>query len=468
MTHSPIPSVLVVEDDVDLRQTIGESLEAQGFAAALAVDAADALERLRAFAYDALVVDLNLPDANGMEVLAEAVARYPQIRPVVITGFGGVPDAVAAMKHGAIEFLIKPFQLAQLATILKVAVDQLRLKEENAGLRAQLRERFSFDSIIGRDSTMQHLFSTLELVAPMNSTVLIQGETGTGKELIARTIHQHSPRADQRFVAFNAAAIPETLVEAELFGHVKGAFTGAIATRVGRFELANRGTLFIDEVASMSLPLQTKLLRALQEREVERLGESKPMKVDIRVIAATNTDLRTLVKAGTFREDLYYRLNVIPVTLPPLRDRREDIPLLAQHFAKKSCKENGIAYKPIGQETLRSLMSYDWPGNIRQFENAIEHAVAMSLTATEIRPEALPEDVRMRRQTSDMMPSLSIPDEGVNFTSIVSKLERDLILRCLEKTGGNKRQAARLLNLSRTTFIDKLQRLNVDALRVAS
>jgi transcriptional regulator with GAF, ATPase, and Fis domain len=314
---------------------------------------------------------------------------------------------------------------------------------------------------------MQHLFSTLELVAPMNSTVLIQGETGTGKELIARTIHHHSPRADQRFVAFNAAAIPEGLAEAELFGHVKGAFTGAIGARVGRFELAHRGTLFIDEVASMSLPLQTKLLRALQEREVERLGESKPMKVDIRVIAATNTDLRKLVKDGSFREDLYYRLNVIPVTLPPLRDRREDIPLLAQYFAKKSCRENGVACKPIAQDTLRVLMAYDWPGNIRQFENAVEHAVAMSLTATEIRPDALPEDVRLRRDTGDMMPSLNIPDEGVNFTSIVSKLERDLILRCLEKTGGNKRQAARLLNLSRTTFIDKLQRLNVDALGAA-
>ena len=462
MTHTSTPTVLVVEDDLELRQMIGESLESAGFAAALAVDATDALERLRAFAYDGLVVDLNLPDANGMEVLQEASTRYPQIRSVVITGFGGVSEAVTAMKHGAIEFLIKPFQLTQLASVLRNAIDQLRLKEENAELRAQLRERFRFDTIIGRDSTMQSLFSTLELVAPMNSTVLIHGETGTGKELIAKTIHHHSPRADQRFVAFNAAAIPDTLAEAELFGHSKGAFTGAVAARVGRFELAHKGTLFIDEVASMSLALQAKLLRVLQERQVERLGESKPVPVDIRVIAATNVDLRKLVKEGLFREDLYFRLNVIPVTLPPLRDRREDIPLLAQHFAKKSCRENGVAYKPISQDTLRTLMSYDWPGNIRQFENAMEHAVAMSLTATEIRPESLPEDIRLRREASDLMPSLSIPDEGVNFTSIVSKVERDLITRCLEKTGGNKRQAARLLNLSRTTFIDKLQRLNVE------
>ena len=454
-------SVLIVEDDVDLRQTLSDSLEAAGFAAAQAADAADAIDRLKSFAYDAIVIDLHLPDANGMEVLDEAVGRYSQIQAVVITGFGGVSDAVAAMKRGAIDFLIKPFQLTQLARVLQASLDQRRLREENAELRAQLRDRFRFENIIGHHSTMQQLFSTLELIAPMNSTVLIHGETGTGKELIARTIHNHSPRADQRFVAFNAAAIPEGLAEAELFGHVKGAFTGAINARVGRFELAHRGTLFIDEVASMSMPLQAKLLRALQEREVERVGESKPMKLDIRVVAATNTDLRKLVKEGTFREDLFYRLNVIPVTLPPLRSRREDIPLLAQHFVRKSCRENGVAQKPISQEALRTLMAYDWPGNIRQFENAIEHAVAMSLTTSEIGGDALPEEVRSRT-TSAPATTVAIPDEGINFTSVVSQLERDLIMRCLEKTGGNKRQAARLLNLSRTTFIDKLQRLNVE------
>ncbi|HEY6362141.1 MAG TPA: sigma-54 dependent transcriptional regulator, partial [Vicinamibacterales bacterium] len=461
MTQNRQPSVLVVEDDVDLRRTVSESLEAAGFAAAQSPDAMDAIERLKAFAYDGIVIDLHLPDASGMEVLDEAVTRYPEIRAVVVTGFGGVSEAVTAMKRGAIDFLIKPFQLQQLSRVLQASIDQLRLKEENAELRAQLRDRFRFDNIIGRDSTMQQLFSTLELIAPMNSTVLIHGETGTGKELIARTIHHHSPRADQKFVAFNSAAIPEGLAEAELFGHVKGAFTGAISARVGRFELAHRGTLFIDEVASMSLPLQAKLLRALQEREVERVGDSKPMKLDIRIVAATNTDLRQMVKEGSFREDLFYRLNVIPVRLPPLRARREDVPLLAQHFIKKSCQDNAVAVKPITQEALRVLMAYEWPGNIRQFENAMEHAVAMSLTASEIGPDALPEEVRTRSGPA-VVPTVSIPDEGINFTSVVSQLERELILRCLEKTGGNKRQAARLLNLSRTTFIDKLQRLNVE------
>jgi DNA-binding NtrC family response regulator len=452
--------VLLVEDDLDLSQTLRDALEADGFAVALAQSAADAIERLNAFAYDGLVVDLRLPDADGMTVLDEALSLYPLIRAVVMTGFGGVAEAVAAMKRGAVDFLIKPFQFAQLSRVLHTAFEQLRLRQENQELRAQLHDRFRVDSIIGRTPAMRQLCAMLELVAPMNSTVLIQGETGTGKELIARTIHHNGPRADQRFVAFNAAAIPESLAEAELFGHVKGAFTGAVASRPGRFELAHRGTLFIDEVASMSLPLQAKLLRALQEREVERVGDSRPTKVDIRVIAATNTDLRKMVKEGTFREDLFYRLNVIPITLPPLRHRREDIPLLAQHFVKKACHANGLPPKVLSQEAMRTLMAYSWPGNVRQLENAIEHAVAISGASTEIGAEALPPDLR-EEAGSSMLPPLAIPDEGVNFTSLVSQLERELILRCLEKTGGNKRQAARLLNLSRTTLIDKLHRLKI-------
>jgi DNA-binding NtrC family response regulator len=461
MTQRALPSILVVEDDLDLRQTIVNSLEADGFAAAEATSAVEASERLRAFAYDGLVVDLRLPDADGMTVLDEALERYPQIRGVVMTGFGGVAEAVTAIKRGAIDFLIKPFQLSQLARVLRTSLEQQRLREENAELKAQLKGKFRFENIIGHHSTMQALFATLELVAPMNSTVLINGETGTGKELIARTIHHNSPRGNERFVAFNAAAIPETLAEAELFGHVKGAFTGAVASRAGRFELAHRGTLFIDEVSSMSLPLQAKLLRALQEREIERVGESRPTRLDIRVIAASNTDLRKLVKEGTFREDLFYRLNVIPVTVPALRQRREDIPLLAQHFVRKACSENNIPVKIVSQEALRTLMTYDWPGNIRQFENAMEHAVAMAGAKEEIGPDALPDDLR-DRGGSMLVPTVAIPDEGLNFTSLVSQLERELILRCLEKTGGNKRQAARLLHLSRTTFIDKLHRLNLE------
>jgi DNA-binding NtrC family response regulator len=462
MSSSLQPSVLVVEDEADLRETIAEALVAEGFAVAQSPDAGDALERLKSFAYDGIVIDLRLPDADGMDVLDAALTRYPEILAVMVTGFGGVAEAVSAIRRGAIDFLIKPFQLTQLARVLSTAIDQRRLREENAELRAQLRERYRFDSVIGQSTPMQQVFQVLELVAPMNSTVLIQGETGTGKELIARTIHHNSPRADQRFVAFNAAAIPESLAEAELFGHAKGAFTGAVQARVGRFELAHRGTLFIDEVALMTMPMQAKLLRALQEREIERVGESRSIKFDARIIAASNLDLKKMVKDGTFREDLYYRLAVIPITLPPLRDRPEDIPLLARHFVQKSCRNNGLPPRTLTQEALRALMNFSFPGNIRQLENAIEHAVAMTGQASEIQSRALPEDVSAPA-TSLLLPTVAIPDEGINFTQVVSQLERELILRCLEKTGGNKRQAARLLQLSRTTLIDKLNRLNVAA-----
>jgi transcriptional regulator with GAF, ATPase, and Fis domain len=261
-------------------------------------------------------------------------------------------------------------------------------------------------------------------------------------------------------VAFNATAIPEHLAEAELFGHVKGAFTGAIASRVGRFELAHRGTLFIDEVGLMPLPLQAKLLRALQQREIERVGESRPTKFDARIIAATNCDLQKMVKEGTFREDLYYRLSVIRIPIPPLRERREDIPLLAAHFVNKSCKVNNLPARALTQAALRVLMAYPWPGNIRHLENVIEHAVVMSGQSREIDVAALPDEIA-NPAMSAIIPSVPIPEEGINLNSVVSQIERDLILRCLEKTGGNKRQAARLLNLSRTTLIDKLHRLNL-------
>lgn len=461
MTDQARPSVLVVEDEPNLRQVIVEGLEADGFAVAQALDGADAISRLRGFAYDGLVVDLRLPDANGMDVLDEALTLFPAIRAVVITGFGGVNEAVTAIKRGAIDFLIKPFQLAQLSRVLRAGIEQRQLRQENAELRAQLQHRFRFDSIIGCSAAMRTVFTTLELVAPMNSTILIEGETGTGKELIARTIHHNSPRHDEHFVAFNAAAIPDGLAEAELFGHVKGAFTGAVQARTGRFELAHKGTLFIDEVSSMSLSLQAKLLRALQERQIERVGDSRSIKFDIRIIAATNTDLRKMVKDGTFREDLYYRLNVVPVRLPPLRARGEDLPLLAQYFVRKSCESNGLAPRTLSQEAVRTLMGYSWPGNIRQLENAMEHAVAISGADHDIKPAMLPQEVREPAEALMVAP-LAIPDEGINFVSVVSQLERELILRCLEKTGGNKRQAAKLLQLSRTTLIDKLQRLKVN------
>jgi two-component system, NtrC family, response regulator AtoC len=461
------PTVLVVQDENDSRQMIVDSLEASGFAAAQSPNATDALARLDAFAYDSLVVDVRLPDADGLDVLDEAMARYPDMRCVVTAGFGSIDHAVRALKRGAVDFLIKPFQLIQLVQVLKTSLSERRLQRENAELRARLNDRFRFGSLVGSSQVMKRLFSTLELVSPMNSTVLIQGETGTGKELVARTIHHNSPRRDQPFVAFNAAAIPEGLVEAELFGHVKGAFTGAISGRVGRFEAADKGTLFIDEVSSMSMALQTKLLRALQEREVERVGTSKSFKINTRVIAATNVDLLQQVKEGSFREDLYYRLNVVRVVLPALRARQEDIPVLAQHFVQESCRSNGIASKTLSQGALRLLMNYGWPGNVRHLQNAIEHAVAMSGDSSEILPDALPDELHSPATMTGTVPVPATPDEGINFASTMSQVERELILRYLAKAGGNKRRAARLLSLSRTTLIDKLHRLGVKDSAVA-
>ena len=368
MSQRALPSILVVEDDLDLRQTIVASLESNGFAARRPPTPPTPSSGCVPL-HDGLVVDLRLPDADGMTALDEALDRYPEIRAIVMTGFGGVAEAVAAIKRGAVDFLIKPFQLSQLSRVLHAGLEQQRLREENGAQGAAERQV----QIREHHRPAQHdagaLHDARTGVAD-EQHALIHGETGTGKELIARTIHHNSPRANERFVAFNAAAIPETLAEAELFGHVKGAFTGAVNSRAGRFELAHRARCSSTKW-SMSLPLQAKLLRALQEREIERVGESRPLRLDIRVIAATNTDLRKLVKDGTFRDDLFYRLNVIPVTMPALRQRREDIPLLAQHFVRKSCTENNIAIKTMTQDALRALMAYDWPGNIRQFENAV-------------------------------------------------------------------------------------------------
>ena len=321
-------------------------------------------------------------------------------------------------------------------------------------------EAFRSD-IVGESPAIRQMFSMLERVAPLTSTVLVQGETGTGKELVARTIHENSPRRGFAFVAFNAAAIPEGLVEAELFGHVKGAFTGAVANRMGRFEMANKGTLFIDEVASMTLPLQAKLLRALQEREVEKVGTSVPVKVDVRVIAATNVDLLSLVKKGEFREDLYYRLHVVKVKLPSLRERRSDIPQLVRHFVRRSCDRNRLAVMAMCPEAMDKFVNYSWPGNIRQLENAVEHAVAMTGGRADIDVTMLPEEL-VCSAAEPTAASMTVPAEGINFASFITEVERDVILQCLRRTGGNKRQAAILLQLSRTTLIDKLHRLGID------
>src|SRR5499426_1783622 len=345
---------------------MAERLTDRGFEVVEAESGERALELLDQFAFDIVITDLRLPGIDGSRVIEAARERYPGIVAIVITGFGTVKDAVDAIKRGASDFIAKPFQFDELIHVLQKAMEQRRLTSENAYLRSQLEERYQFGGILGHSRPMQKLFHLLETVARSNSTILITGETGTGKEVVARAIHHNSPRRGHRFVALNCSAIPETLLEAELFGHVRGAFTGATGLRQGRFEQAHKGTLFLDEVGTMSTALQMKLLRALQEREFERVGDSHTIKVDVRVIAATNSDLARMVAEGSFREDLYYRLHVIPIQLPPLRERRDDIPVLVKHFLGKFSPESSMQ---VSQVAMRALMAYPWPGNVRQLEN---------------------------------------------------------------------------------------------------
>ncbi len=457
--ESPPLHLLLVEDEAAYREVIAERLAEQGYRVAQASSGEEALDRLNGFAYDILLTDLRLPGVDGRQVLDEAFARYPDIIAVVITGFGTVKEAVEVTRLGAEGFITKPFQFEELMHVLQTAVEKRRLRAENAYLREQLRGRFHLGGIIGQTPIVLKLIELLETVAATSSTVLVTGETGTGKELAARAIHDASPRRMQRFVAINCSAIPETLLEAELFGHVRGAFTGAVANRQGRVEQAHRGTLFLDEVGTMSPALQVKLLRVLQAREFERVGDSQTIKVDVRVIAATNSDLKQMVADGTFREDLYYRLNVIPVHVPALRDRRADIPLLAQHFLDRLSHETPARGRvTLGQDAQQALMAFPWPGNVRQLENVMERAFALSPGRAQLGLDDLPEEFRALPQAASA-DAIAIGDEGIPFDALVAGFERNLIGRALEHAGGNKSKAADLLRIKRTTLIERLKRL---------
>jgi DNA-binding NtrC family response regulator len=452
--------VLFVGDEAAFREVIADRLADHGFKVEQAGTGEVALERLNDFAFDILITDLRLPGIDGRRILDEAFTRYPDIIAIVITGYGTVREAVEVTRLGVEGFITKPFQFEELLHELNVALEKRRLRAENAYLRAQLHDRFKIDGMIGRTPVMLQLFELLRTVATTTSTVLITGETGTGKELAARAIHDGSPRRSQRFVAINCSAIPETLLEAELFGHVRGAFTGAVASRQGRIEQANRGTLFLDEVGTMSPALQAKLLRMLQGREFERVGDSQTIRVDVRVIAATNADLRRMVSDNLFREDLYYRLNVIPVRVPSLRERRADIPILAQHFLDRF--SNDATPKrgrvTLSQDAQQALMAYAWPGNVRQLENVMERAFALSPGRAQITVADLPDEMQTAALPVEAN-ELVIPEAGIDMEQRVADYEHRLIRRALELTNGNKRQAADLLHLKRTTLIEKLKRL---------
>jgi DNA-binding NtrC family response regulator len=467
--------ILIVEDDERLRDILLEAAAMEEYDARGVSSAEAAVEQLRHEPFDILLTDVTLPGMSGLDLLQRCTRLRPGILPIVITAYGTVDIAVEAMKRGASDFITKPFELDGLLGTIRVAAERAtRTRAVTQSASGDSGLTIGTGNLIAVAPVMQKLLEEVRAIAPFPTTVLVTGETGSGKEMIARAIHQLSPRREKALVALNCAAVPEQLLEDELFGHVKGAFTGAQGGREGRFEQADGGTLFLDEIGDMSLPLQSKLLRVLQEREFEKLGSSRTIKVDVRVVAATSANLSKRIEDGTFRPDLYYRLNVVHLRLPPLRERRGDIRALAEHLLAKFCAATGLPSKTIYEDAWEALVNYRWPGNVRQLQNAVERAAALTGAATEIHLQDLSEEVREGATTkntyappsavvlTDELSPPSIPDEGVNFDAVVTKVERDLLLQSLAKAGGNKMRAAQLLNMKRTTFVEKLKRLQID------
>ena len=447
--------VLVVDDERRQRDILQMILESEGYETTAAGNGRQALQAARSQPFDIVLTDLKMPDMNGIELLSELLASQPGLCVTLMTAHGTIDSAVDAMKKGAFDYLTKPLEKDEVLLVLRRAMERSHLVRENRMLREQLRERFRVRNIVGAHGSMQDVFRIVHKVAASPSTVLIYGESGTGKELVARALHHESDRKTQPFYAVNVAALPESILEAELFGHEKGAFTGADARKIGLFEQASGSTLFLDEVGDLKRDLQVKLLRALQEREILRVGGTERVPIDVRIVAATNQDLEKAVREGRFREDLYYRLNVIPIVLPPLRERRTDIPLLVEHFLAKYADQ---ARKEMSEAALEVLTAYEWPGNVRQLESVIERTLLLS-EGEVITPEDLPAGVRtgMARARGPM--ELEIPDSGIDL----DELERGLILKALEKAAGNVSRAARLLGLSRRTLQYRMEKMQAGA-----
>jgi DNA-binding NtrC family response regulator len=445
--------LLIVEDDAHLRETLATFLARAGYATAQAHDGREALEAVDKDAPDLVLTDIHMPDLDGLALLAEIKARYPGTIVIMMTAFSSIDSAVEAMRRGAEDYLSKPLQLADAQMSIERALERRALRSRVAQLEAQALDRYGFGRLIGKAPAMRRVYQIIERVAPTNTTVLITGRTGTGKELVARAIHFNSPRAKKPLVDINCGALPEQLVESELFGHMKGAFTGAGETKKGLFEAAQGGTLFLDEVQTLRPDLQAKLLRALQERAIRRVGGRENIEIDVRVIAATNKDIADAVKRGEFREDLYYRLNVVGVYLPDLRERREDIPPLIDHFLKRSAEENGQGPRHFSNEAMRLMMSYDWPGNVRELQNAVEHALAIGIGPT-LTIADLPLHI------SGMTNKLGAP-EPVGEGRTLDEVERRHILRVLEETGGNHLRAAEILGIHRRTLYRKQEKYKI-------
>jgi two-component system response regulator HydG len=446
--------ILVADDEESHRIMLRAVLAEEGYEVAEAADGPEAIRAVEQEPFDLILLDIRMPGMDGIEALTEIRKISPYIPVLMMTAYASVKTAVEALKAGAFEYLIKPLDIDELKILIEKALEHYHLREENLALKERLGDRFDFSKIIGRSEKMKELFDLLAQVAPTDATVLILGESGTGKELVANSIHHNSRRASQPFIKVSCAALPETLLESELFGHEKGAFTGAIARREGRFQLAHRGTIFLDEVGEMSSATQTKILRVLQEKEFEPLGGTRTVKVDVRVIAATNKDLESEVKEGRFREDLFYRLNVVPVSIPPLKIRKDDIPALAVHFLYLYCEKNQKELKELSPKALDLLIRYDWPGNIRELENCIERAVIMARGEV-IAPMDLPPQIQALSSEKG--------EPGVHFPLGISlqEAEKALILKTLEDTGGNRSRAAEILGINRRTLQIKIKEYGI-------
>jgi DNA-binding NtrC family response regulator len=453
--------ILVIDDEQSIRELLKDFLETKGFEVSIASDGESGLELLKKDKFDLFLLDLMMPGISGLDVLRERVSAKIDIPCIVITAHASVQTAVEAMKLGAYDYLPKPFVLEDVYITIKRALDVSKLQEENTRLKRQLQKRFGYRKIIGKSSQIESVIKFIEKIADTDSTILVTGESGTGKELVANTIHFNSSRIKKPFVPLNCAAIPKDILESELFGHEKGAFTGAVTTRIGRFELAHQGTLFLDEIGELAPALQVKLLRVLQEREFERVGGIKTIKTDVRIIAATNRDLEKAVKDGDFREDLYYRLNVIPLHLPPLRKMKDDIPLLLDHFNANISKSKKMKSISFSKEAMKYLTGYKWPGNVRELENLVERLIILN-EGKPVEPDDLPERIREKVPVDSASSKDKLSSDGVDLNIMLDEIENNMIIQALEISRGVKSKAANLLGLNRTTLIEKMKKKAIE------
>ena len=451
--------ILVVDDEEIMQDVLSDLLRTDGYDVDCAGSSEDGMKRFGARDYALVICDVMLPGENGIKMLDRIKSHNPDQPVIMITAYASVENAIEAMKKGADEYITKPFKNDEVLLLVKRSIEKYKLVQENKALRIQLRDRYSFDNIIGKNQNMLEIYDMINLVAPSRSTVLITGESGTGKELVAKAIHAHSPRAGRSFITVNSGSMPPDLLESNLFGHMKGAFTGAINNKKGLFEIADTGTIFFDEISNISLETQAKLLRVMQEKEFMRLGGTENIQVDVRIIAATNDDLKRMVDESRFREDLYYRLNVIRIDLPPLRERKDDIVLLANHFVEKYCEENARKVVGMSPDFLAALMDFNWPGNVRELENVIERAVVLS-RGEELDAKLIPEYIHSPQTLAQS--EITIPPSGVNFKEVVGQYEVNLIQKALEITGGIQKKAAELLSLKPSTLNEMIKRLGIN------